>query len=605
MTNDYIYAIYELQSLFSRLLTNTMPASSNISKMFKAKEVYYVRKIIEELAHLKVVNHDSTLKHEIMQNCVNHAIELTAVYAQYLDVDGNDGLSEWGTLNTPTPDQEPNIPYIQSIIDNFVENDKDEQDGNAIDFHHPDIRNIRIPEPSNDKSEPSNDKEDNKGEDEYKHDSAQLFLPDAATVEHDIDGVIFVRSVINDDVIYILPRHLFKTKCTWGMAPNEAPHLMIGELCLYYKHPEVTMDEAKKYILRLEKTLAINALDPRTVDLKSNGEILILTLQGYDWRKWIEKTDGNGLMRLRPGFEIHVNNKEQFKYIAHTWESDTTPFNHFELHDSAYVLVPTYTPQYCTYKVTDYDLVRCLPKPCNLDIEEAENIAHLQSIFDEYARDFNISDAIKIAEMSNPLETPRGCLMVGGVQRGSRLLNFDMEAIDSGLGSTFKNFRDFMKFPAFDHLDQKKDGYINMDIGHWGLNKYFFTTSSKSKMFEGCRLSCTTFESLMLSIYNISPVGRFEDFIYDFINDESKVDDDLGYKSWWFYKTKWADFQHLKDEDTRSLYVAHLLHSLGSFEFYYREYGEVYLYELKSETFEKPDTYALKLKLIRQVEDDE
>lgn len=138
MTNDYIYAIYELQSLFSRLLTNTMPASSNISKMFRAKETYYVRKIIEELAHLKVVNYDSTLKHEVMQNCANYAIELTAVYAQYLEVGESDDRNDWGILNIPTSNQEPTIPHLQSIIDNFIE--ANDADGNAIDFHHPDIQ---------------------------------------------------------------------------------------------------------------------------------------------------------------------------------------------------------------------------------------------------------------------------------------------------------------------------------------------------------------------------------------------------------------------------------------------------------------------------------
>jgi hypothetical protein len=535
--------------------------------MFRAKETYYVRKIIEELAHLKVVNHDSTLKHEIMQNCVNHAIELTAVYAQYLDVSEDDGFSNWVPLNTPAPESTPSIPDIQSIIDNFVESnkkgeeDEEEENGSAEDDH------------------------------DYKYDSAQLYLPDAATVEHDIDDVIFVRSAINDNVIYILPRHLFKLS---HMDSDETPFLIIGDVCVLI-NLELDLNEAKKYLIRLEKTLAINALDPRAVDLKSDGDIPILTLQAYDWRIRYARAYEHDPIALRAGFEIHNNTALGSRAL------NDAHFNAFELQDTRYVLVPTHTPEDSSYKLTDYNFVRCLSKGA-CDIDSVENIEHLQDTLDEYSSDFIISDAIKIAEMSNPLETPNDCLAVGSVQRGSTLLNFDMTAIDGHLGSTFKKFRSLMKFPTFDHLDQKKDNYIDMDIGHWGLTKYFFTiplSNIRSKMFEGCRLSCTTFESLMLSIYNISPIGEFEDFIYNFIHAESKVDDALGYKSWWFYKRSWADFQHLKDEDTLSLYVAHLLHSLGTFEFYYRECGEVYLYELKAH--EETDTYALKLKLIRQV----
>lgn len=608
MTNDYIYAIYELQSLFSRLLTNTMPASSNISKMFRAKETYYVRKIIEELAHLKVVNYDSTLKHEVMQNCANYAIELTAVYAQYLEVGESDDCNDWGILNDPDPiaNQEPTIPYLQSIIDNFIE--ANDADGNAIDFHHPDIQTPGFSPVSIQSVIDANKANDE--EEDYKHDSAQLNLASAAIVEYNMDNVIFVRSVIHDDVIYILPRYDLKIRED-SHSPNGELYLTIGyaDVCVFTES-KLSVGEAKKYIIRLEKTIATNALDPRAVDLKSKGGIPVLTLQGYNWREYCEREeckiftpekDRNVI--LRTGFKIARNTPDDLDHVELNWDNPY-PFHFWDLPDrhSDYVLVPTCASDDGDYKVSDYDLIRYLPKGL-IDKEgiAVNNIWGLEETLNDCAMSFKIFDALKTARISNPQRTPLDVFMVRGVKKGCVLLTFDMIAIDHGPDSTFVEFRRLMTFPIFDQLDQKKDNYIDMDIGHWGLTKYFFSSRSsiQSKIFEGCRLSATTFKSLMLSIYNISPIGEFEDFIRTFVKDESPVDDDRGYKEWCFYNVNWADFQHLKDKDTLSLYVAHLLYSLGSFEFYYHQESEVCLYSLKSNTYDDAGTHSLKLELAQ------
>lgn len=612
MTNDYIYAVYELQSLFSRLLTNTMPASSNISKMFRAKETYYVRKIIEQLAHLKVVNYDSTLKHEIMQNCVNHAIELTAVYAQYLEVGERDDRNDRGILNDPEPiaNQEPTIPYIQSIIDNIIETNEADDKGIGT-FTPSDIRNIRTSEvsPASTKSIiEANDEE----EEDYKRDSVQLNLPSAAIVDYNIDNVIFVRSVIHDDVIYILPRYALKVR-EFSDRPNGELYLTIGyaDVCVFTES-KLSVSEAKEYIVRLEKTIATNALDPRTVDLKSKGGIPVLTLQGYNWREYCEREeckistpekDRNVI--LRGGFKIARNTPDDLDHVELNWDNPY-PFHAFKLPDSDYVLVPTCAPDDSDYKVSAYDIIRYLPKGL-IDKEgiAVNNIWGLEETLNDCTMSFKISDALKIARISNPQSTPIEALMIRGVQKGCVLLTFDMSAIDDGPDSTFLEFRRLMKFPTFDQLDQKRDNYINMDIGHWGLTKYFFScrNSIQSKMFEGCRLSATTFESLMLSIYNISPIGEFEDFIHDFINEGFPEDSDT--ISWVIREKEieWEELQEYKDNCT-PLYVACLLHTLGNFEFYYTEWGKVYLYELKSGVYPDIEAYPLTLKLIRRVDDE-
>ncbi len=271
--NDYILTQYELKKLFKGVLDYELPPGSELSRSFVVGEQYYLTELLEQLALLTTVGHASTEKFTIMNECSSVIANLAFLYSSNLPINYDPEFEKC----------DPSEGKVKTDIDGVL---------NA-------------------------ENTDLSGETEFKHDIDGGYSSEKVNKtlnkQYDISEVIFVRSLFDNNVLYIIPKATINivqedlnedgtSALIFGLVRPDGSNLVLAPL-FYLPN----MDE--RGLIEIEALLALSAINPKNLYsigvlsyYRNKLNIPILTLPNlvdYDGNALI---NGKNIPRNREGW---------------------------------------------------------------------------------------------------------------------------------------------------------------------------------------------------------------------------------------------------------------------------------------------------------------